>query len=288
MKALYRTADSQAEIRSWCIDRLGSSELRHRRSEISTAAGSTSVVTAGPPARATEPTVVLLPGTNMNTATSLPFVGALAARRHTVALDVPGQPGLSCGQRPATGRMNWYASWLDEALRRSVSGPVVVVGHSLGGAIALACASPQITGRVLLSTAGLARLRLPPAVLAATVPWLVRPSVPHAARLLERLVAPGREPSPELVRWMDGVSRHSRTTLAPAPLAPGLLARRRAVPSLVATGQHDVFLPPRVLGPAARRHLGSELHVVETAGHLLPEEEPEQVATLVEEFATGL
>lgn len=288
MKTIYRSVDAQAEIRSWCTEHLVASKIRHQRSEISTPAGSTSVVSAGPPARANEPTVVLLPGSNMNTATSLPLIQALASRRHTVALDVPGQPGLSSGRRPVIGRMSWYASWLNEALRRAAPGPAVVVGHSLGGAIALACASPQITGRVLLSPAGLTRLRLTPAVLTATVPWLLRSSVPRATRLLDHLVAPGRKPSPELAEWFDVVARYSRTTLAPAPLSSGLLERRRTVPSLVAIGRHDVFLPPHVLGPAAIRFLGADLNVVETAGHLLPEEEPEQVATLVQQFTIGL
>ncbi|MGA4799940.1 alpha/beta fold hydrolase [Streptomyces lavendulocolor] len=39
-------------------------------------------------------------------------------------------------------------------MESAVPGPAVVVGHSLGGAIALACSSSRITGRILVSPAG--------------------------------------------------------------------------------------------------------------------------------------
>ncbi|MDX2681692.1 hypothetical protein [Streptomyces soliscabiei] len=44
---------------------------------------------------------------------------------------------------------------------------------------------------MLLSSAGLVRLLVPPAVVAATVPWLARPTVARTARVLRRMVAPG-------------------------------------------------------------------------------------------------
>jgi pimeloyl-ACP methyl ester carboxylesterase len=198
--------------------------------------------------------VVLVPGTNTNSAVCRHLAGMLAAHRPTVVLDVPGQPGLSADVRPRRGRSEWYGRWLTEALEQAVPGPALVVGHSLGGAVVLASDSPRIAGRLLLSGAGLVRLRVPPGVVAATAPWLARPTPASTARVLRRMVAPGGRLPDELTEWMTPVARTCHSSLAPPPLPPELLAERRSVPCVVATGRHDVFLPLQRLGPAAQRH----------------------------------
>ncbi|MFH9763312.1 alpha/beta fold hydrolase [Streptomyces anulatus] len=289
MTSVYRSDQARAEVRRWCVDRIEGSGLAHVRSEAVTPAGVTGVVTAGPEPREGEPAVVLLPGTNMNAALCLPVVEAIARERRVVVLDLPGQPGLSADRRPRAKRSSWYGKWLTEALERAVPGPVVVVGHSLGGAVALSSDSPQIVGRLLLSSAGLVRLRVPVPLLAATVPWLLRPTVARSAALVRRMAAPGQgHVADGLGEWMDLVGRCCRTSLAPPPLPSGLLELRRSVPSLVVAGRCDPFLPPHHLGPAARRRLGAEFRVIEGAGHLLLDESPEAVLVAVREFCAAV
>ncbi|MFI6106305.1 alpha/beta fold hydrolase [Streptomyces sp. NPDC051310] len=180
--------------------------------------------------------------------------------------------------------MTWYRNWLSEALESAVPGPAVVVGHSLGGAIALACSSSRITGRILVSPAGLTRLRVSPSVMRATVPWLVRPSVRSARRLLAHMVAPSSPVPENLATWMSMVAASCRSSLVPAPLPATLLSDRRSAPCMVKTGRHDVFLPPEALGPATRHGLGVDVQVVESAGHLLMDERPDAVAAAVRAF----
>ncbi|MFD3532388.1 alpha/beta fold hydrolase [Streptomyces sp. NPDC058664] len=144
--------------------------------------------------------------------------------------------------------------------------------------------SDLISGRVLVSTAGLVRLRVGASLLGATVPWLLRPSVPRAERLVRHVSSPG-EPVPDgLSRWMALVGSSCRSSLAPAPLPSSVLARARSVPNMVVAGSRDVFLPPARLGPAAEQRLGTHLRVLDGAGRLLPEDSPERVAALVAEF----
>lgn len=288
MISVYRSEQARAEVRRWCVSRIEDAGTARARSEVVTSAGVTGVVTAGPEPCDGEPSVVLLPGTNMNAALCLPVADALARERRVVVLDLPGQPGLSADRRPRAKRSFWYGKWLTEALARAVPGPVVVVGHSLGGAVALASDSPQIVGRVLLSSAGLIRLRVPVPLLAATVPWLLRPTVARSAALVRRMAAPGQgHVADGLGEWMDLVGRCCRTSLAPPPLPSGLLELRRYVPTLVVAGRSDPFLPPRHLGPAARRRLGAEFRVIEGAGHLLLDEAPEAVRAAVREFCAA-
>ncbi|GHC89086.1 hypothetical protein GCM10010334_21790 [Streptomyces finlayi] len=59
-------------------------------------------------------------------------------------------------------------------------------------------------------------------------------------------------------------------------LAPG----GRPRPELVVGGEHDVFLPPRRLGPAVRSRLGIRLQVLADSGHLVVEECPTRLAAL--------
>lgn len=89
----------------------------------------------------------------------------------------------------------------------------------------------------------------------------------------------GREPGQATAAPANGTQ--SSSSLAPPPLPPELLAERRSVPCLVATGRHDVFLPPQRVAPAAQRHLGAVLHVLEGSGHLLLDESPDEIVTLV-------
>jgi len=86
------------------------------------------------------------------------------------------------------------------------------MGHSLGGTIALSAHSPRIAGLVLAPPGGLCRLRVTPAVLSASVAWLLRPGPTSSARLLRVMHAPGREPRELLVEWMTLITRHARSS----------------------------------------------------------------------------
>jgi pimeloyl-ACP methyl ester carboxylesterase len=276
VESIYRSTTGRELIRRWCLDQLAAWPVPHERKTVTAKGAETHVVLAGFGA----PTVVFVAGTNFNAAASLPLATALVATGYRVLLvDVPGQPGLSSGQRGlAGGRLSWYGAWLGEVIEKITSEPVAVMGHSFGAAIALASDSPRIERLVLVSPGGLTRLRLTPTVLAASAAWFLRPAPTHSARLLRAMLAPGHPPREELVSWMTLVARHSRSSGAPG--AATLPAR--SIPRLVVTGEHDVFLPPRRLGPAVRGSLGTELGVVPEAGHLVVEERPEHIATLLE------
>ena len=120
-------------------------------------------------------------------------------------------------------------------------------------------------------------------MLGVTVPWLLRRDDRDSERLLRFMSGPGHVPSSRLVEWMTLVARACRTTGAPAPHAPALLAGWRGGNVRVAVGDHDVFFPVRRLREATRAGLGADLAVVEPAGHLLGDEDPRRVRDLVAE-----
>jgi pimeloyl-ACP methyl ester carboxylesterase len=203
----------------------------------------------------------------------------MAHRYEVVAADVPGQPGLSAEvARGAQGALSWYGSWLADVVDRATTGPVVLVGHSFGGAITLITDHPRIHGRVAVSTAGLCRVRLAPGLLLAFAAWMARPRATTSTRLLRALSAPQTTPRPALVEWMTLVARHTRPAssddLVDAAIAPGRV--------LVATGDNDALLPPERLAPATRRVLGVDLTVIPHAGHLVVDEYPDRIVDLVD------
>ncbi|WUO93931.1 alpha/beta hydrolase [Streptomyces sp. NBC_00273] len=106
----------------------------------------------------------------------------------------------------------------------------------------------------------------------------MQPAPRSSARLLRAMLAPDHEPRERLVEWMTLVARYSRSSGAPG--MADLPAR--PVPRTVFTGEHDVFLPPKRLGPAVTRTLGVELRVLPGAGHLVVEEAPDRLAALVD------
>jgi hypothetical protein len=63
--SIYRNEAWRQAVRDWCTHQLDRWALPHQRDYLATSAGSTHVVTAG----SGSPTIVLVPGTNVNVAT---------------------------------------------------------------------------------------------------------------------------------------------------------------------------------------------------------------------------
>jgi pimeloyl-ACP methyl ester carboxylesterase len=277
-RPLYRSSGAHREIRAWCEQRLTRWDTPHQRTVVHTALGPTHLLGAGHG----DTTVLYLAGTNFNAATSLPLLTALALEHRVVAADVPGQPGLSADTRPAGDRMTSYGAWAGELVEHLGTDHLVLMGHSLGAAIALAAHPAGVAGLVLVDPAGLIRLRVGAPVLAATLPWVLRPAPARSARLLEHLHGPTQQPSADAVDWMTLVARGTRTTVAPGPLPVETVRRWRATPRRVLSGQQDCFLPVRRLRAAVRAGLDAELQALPGAGHLAPDEQPEEIVAAVQ------
>ncbi|MFI1014775.1 alpha/beta fold hydrolase [Streptomyces sp. NPDC020965] len=274
MNSLYRSAVGRDRIRRWCAGQLDAWPVPHQRATVTAHGASTHAVTAG-----SGKPVVFVPGTNFNAAASLPLATALVSAGHSVTLlDVPGQPGLSTdGRDISRGAMSWYGTWLDEAIHELHETPVTVMGHSFGAAIALSGRSPLIGARVLVSPAGMTRLRVTPRLLATSAAWYLRPTPDRSRRLLRAMMAPGAgQPREALVEWMTLVARHTRSSGAPSTVPPS-----SPEPCVFISGARDAFLPPTRLARAVRTRFDAVLHTVDDTGHLIVEERPDHLADLL-------
>jgi pimeloyl-ACP methyl ester carboxylesterase len=276
---LYTAPAAEQRIRRWCSDRLAAWPVPHRSQVVPTSLGSTHLLEAGDG----ETVVVYLPGTTFNAATSLPVLTALASRCAVVCPDLPGQPGLSGSDRP-TEETEGYAGWLRALLthvRAERPGRrLVVAAHSRGAAVALS-GPTDVDGLVLVSPAGLVRVRVGLDVLRASLPWLLRPTPARSRAVLKLMCGPDTSPDSTLVEWMTLVARNTRTSGAPGPLPKDVLSRWRGSPLRVLVGEHDCFFPASRVRRSARDRLGVETEVLAGLGHLVTDEAPHLVAERV-------
>jgi pimeloyl-ACP methyl ester carboxylesterase len=111
-------------------------------------------------ADADRPPVVLVPGTGEVAGTWERVAEGLAGSRRVLAVELPGHGGSDW---PGTYSLLRMAQALAAALPQLADGPVDLVGHSLGGWVALrvAAAHPELVHRLVLEDVGMPHARIP-------------------------------------------------------------------------------------------------------------------------------
>jgi pimeloyl-ACP methyl ester carboxylesterase len=190
----------------------------------------------------------------------------------TTAVDLPGH-----GRSEGAGRdsIESYGDWIVAFLDESRVERAVLVGHSMGGAIALdvALRYPFCVAGLGLVASG-ARLRVAPAILE-----VIR-TEPEAAVALIGDWAYGPKASPDLVR----LGRRQMSATPPEVLYGDFLAcdgfnvigrlGEIEVPAHVMCGTQDRLTPPKY-ATYLRDHIsGATLSMIDGAGHMVMIEDP--------------
>ena len=236
------------------------------------------------------PPVLLLHGPAANATHWAGVVPALARTHRVVVPDLPGHgaSGTADGALDAPRVL----AWLGALIARTCASPPVLVGHALGGAVAMRFAVEQghrLAGLVLVDTLGLAAFEPAPAFGRALQELLLQPSEAAHERLwqlcahdlgalrqrmgdrweafaaynLDRLRSPGRQAALGALMGEFG-----------APAVPPDELARIAVPTTLIWGRHDLATPVAVAEAASAR-FGWPLRVVEDAADDPPVERPE-------------
>ncbi|MFQ5773895.1 MAG: acetoin dehydrogenase dihydrolipoyllysine-residue acetyltransferase subunit [Kiloniellaceae bacterium] len=216
---------------------------------------------------------------------------ALAARHAVYALDLPGH-GRS-GKDVGTGEVAWFAAILAAALEAVGIARAHLVGHSLGGAIALQLAldrPDRAASLTLIAPAGLG-----PEINMDYVEGFIRAGRRKEMKAVLALLFadPGlisRDMVEDVLRYkrLDGVER-ALAAVARAAFPGGrqdaVLRPRLAaltVPAQVVWGREDRIVPA---DHAARLPANVAVHVLESAGHMVHMEKPAEVNALIEALA---
>jgi pimeloyl-ACP methyl ester carboxylesterase len=240
------------------------------------------------PATAGRPPLVLLHGAGGNHLFWPTELRRLPGRT-VLALDLPGH-----GRSAETGGMQRIAAYATEVLACLQAldvARVILVGHSMGGALALALArsNPELlAGLVLISSA--ARFQVNPALLAAAA------SPTGFAQAVEDICrwSFSSQADPHLL----ALARQRMNEVRPSVLHGDLLAcaevdfnenlSRLTCPTLVLCGSEDRMTPLRQSQYLADAIPGARLQVFEGAGHMLMLEQPRLVAQAVGDFCNHL
>ena len=275
-----------------------------------TASGAMAPIDAG-----AGPVVVLVHGQPGAGADWVALANLLSGDHRVLA---PDRPGWGSDARGAMG-IAANAVVLEELLDDAGAGsPVTVVGHSLGGGVALELAlkHPERVGALVLvgsvgvgeSLSGFDRLLAVPllgnGILRAGVATLRRALIAathlsehdpgaRVANIVSVLptvqAAIGTDGRPIVGRSRQSFLVEQRALLAETPELERSLCRI-AVPTAVVTGASDHVVPVSAARSLAGRVPGAELVVI-AGGHLLPFDQPEKIAEVVRRYsalASGL
>lgn len=263
------------------------------------------VPVAGAPVHVLEggdgPAVLLLHGSGPGTTAAGAWTATARALGSSLHLVAPDQAGfgrtpLPSGSRGGLARWTTSAADLMDALGfRSYA----VVGHSMGGAVALALAAAhpeRVTRVVAVSAMGAPGAPLSPDLDAL---WGASPDLAGARDMLGRLFLDQSLVTDVAVRARALAIREGAAAFAPifpAPrarwaddltLSPGTLARVRA-PVLLVHGAQDRVTPlPAATEPLLEHLTDVRLHVIAECGHAPMVEQPAEFWRLLSIFLGG-
>lgn len=234
-----------------------------------------------------------------------PSFTALAAQHRVYALDLPGH-GLTDKPSSASYGVPELAAFVKEFITTLGLGQVNLVGHSLGGAIAiqLALQHPDVVTRlVIVDSVGLGK----EAALAhrlLTVPVLgeilSRPSRSGTARTIKMFIRDPANLTDEVIdvhyrMWAQPGSQQAllkavRQTFnfsgqrqeMYGPIVSGLPSLK--VPTLVVWGRQDATMPVSHAQVAAQRIPNARVEILDDCGHNVMLEQPKAFNALLTEF----
>ena len=251
--------------------------------------------TGGAAAAPRAPATVFVHGAGMDHTVWRHLARYLAHHQHRVlAIDLPGHGGSS-GPVPTSVEeaSDWLAAYTEAAGAQRFS----LVGHSLGGLVALQLASAHAdrVDRLVLIATG---------VTMPVHPQLLESAIAGEARAVELIVSwsfgprgrRGGRSDPGTSAAM-AVRRILQRGLA-SSLGPDLAASDRyrvgasaasliSVPTLVVVGSEDRMVPVTAAAQLAEAIAGAKLAVIEGTGHMMTIEHPEAVQEVVVGFLEG-
>lgn len=204
-------------------------------------------------------------------------VAFFKAQYRVIAPDLRGLGESASGPGPVS--MSRFAEDLHDLVQRLSTGPVVLVGHSMGGYVALAFAMAHpnaLRGLVLVGTRAGKDAPEVAAARRATAEKVRREGVSVVVDAMAPKMLSASQEDPVMAASVHGFMASSRPDgvmgalwgMADRPDASARLGQIR-VPTLVVTGADDAVIPPSESVALAESIPGAQLTVIPKAGHLV-------------------
>jgi pimeloyl-ACP methyl ester carboxylesterase len=207
----------------------------------------------------------------------------LKAYVEVIPIDMPGH-GVDAGG-VGLKSIEEYRDYVYEVVRKFSIDGCYVVGHSMGGAVALSFAlayQDMLKGLVLITTG--AKLRIVPEILEGLKTdkeKAIRTIMDYGfaqtspAKLKEGGVKEMMGSSAEVIYGDFNACEHFDVMDS---------VRRIKVPTLIIAGKYDLLAPPKFSEYLHRQIEGSRFVLVEDAGHMVTLEKPKEVNEAIKEF----
>jgi pimeloyl-ACP methyl ester carboxylesterase len=238
------------------------------------------------------PIVVFIHGFGADRLAWLANAPSLAGSFQVWGVDLPGHGDVEPAPEAS---LEAFADAVLAGITARISGKVHLVGHSLGGAIALRLAerAPDLVRSIVLIapvglgkgiardfTTGFARIEEPDDALALLQRLAARPRLinkPMALHVLAHLDRPGRRQAlsdlADSLPVIEQVAQHAMSAV-----------RQSDLPRMVIWGEDDAINP---LDPERLASFGGEQHVLPATGHLPQIEEIKRVNGWIQDFLTA-
>lgn len=209
------------------------------------------------------PAILMLHGSGSNGAVWMGAAAELEKIGRCYALDLPGEPGNS-----APVRCGWQdiIAWLGEIRNQIPKRPLVLLGNSLGGwlAMASAIADPAgIAAVMTISPAGICPRRNSYKWYALAARWAGK----WGPRVMERANLRGRKMDDDFREFFDLAGRHFiyRPTV---PMLTDDELRRLTMPFAYWAGKKDILLPTKRIARRLRRIVPqADIFIDKKGGH---------------------
>lgn len=272
MAAIYRTPQYAAAIEAQYRAVLEHWPVPSSQERIETHLGETFVISCGPE---DAPPVVLLHGSQANSAAWIPDIALWATRFRLHSIDMVGEPGLSAPVQPDPAT-DAHARWLDEMFAAIGVTRPTLVGTSLGGWLALDYATRRrnaVRALALVCPAGIGRqknflLKALPLLLLG--PW-------GAHKMREMIFGPEPETMPDAISQigplMNAIGEAVRPRVIAIPRLTDAQLAALAMPVLAIVGGRDALLDSRETRDRLRQHAPrAEVAFIEDGYHFLPDQ----------------
>ncbi len=253
------------------------------------------------------PVLLLLHGLGCDSTTWKTVMPELAKRYTVIAPDLLGH---GASDKPnADYSLGGYANGMRDLLTVLGIDKVTVVGHSLGGGIAMQFAYqyPERSERVVLVSTGGLGPEVTPMIRMLTVPGAggfiaaatsrpLRPIVSRSMRELSRLHTPHTRDLDEVARIYESLA-DSATRMAVRRVTSNVLNWHgqyitmtdraylaRLMPLMVVWGKDDVVIPSSHAQVAMAYATSAEVHILDDSGHFPHKDHPEEFCRLLTNF----